>query len=144
MLRDSPAFLQLIPRILHLGIGCRRGTPKEKIREAVLRVVEEQGIYIKAIADVSSIDVKQDEAGLLDFCSGWKLLVRFYSADELQVVKGDFSASEFVKSTVGVDNVCERAAMLSAGKDAKLIVKKTCMDGVTVAVAQEEWSVRFE
>ena len=103
-----------------------------------------QGIYIKAIADVSSIDVKQDEAGLLDFCSGWKLLVRFYSADELQVVKGDFSASEFVKSTVGVDNVCERAAMLSAGKDAKLIVKKTCMDGVTVAVAQEEWSVRFE
>ena len=70
--------------------------------------------------------------------------MRFYSADELQAVKGDFSVSEFVKSTVGVDNVCERAAMLSAGEHAKLIVKKTCLDGVTVAVAQEEWSVRFE
>ena len=139
---DDP--LVLIPKILHLGIGCRRGTSKEKIRAAVLKVVEEQGIYIKAIADVSSIDVKQDEAGLLDFCRGWKLPVRFYSADELQAVKGDFSASEFVKSTVGVDNVCERAAMLSAGEHAKLIVKKTCLDGVTVAIAQEEWSVRFE
>jgi cobalt-precorrin 5A hydrolase len=45
---------------------------------------------------------------------------------------------------VGVDNVCERAAMLSAGENAKLIIKKTCLDGVTIAVAQEEWSVRFE
>jgi cobalt-precorrin 5A hydrolase len=43
-----------------------------------------------------------------------------------------------------VDNVCERAAMLSAGENAKLIVKKTCLDGVTIAIAQEEWSVRFE
>lgn len=139
---DDP--LVLIPKILHLGIGCKRGTPKEKIRAAVLKAVEAQDIYIKAIADVSSIDVKQDETGLLDFCSGWKLPVCFFSADELLAVEGDFSSSAFVKSTVGVDNVCERAAMLSAGKDAKLIVKKTCLDGVTVAVAQEEWSVRFE
>ena len=139
---DDP--LVLIPKILHLGIGCRRGTPKEKIRAAVLKAVEEQGIYIKAIADVSSIDVKSDEEGLLNFCSGWKRPVRFYSADALQAVKGDFSASEFVKSTVGVDNVCERAAMLSARENAKLIVKKTCLDGVTIAVAQEEWSVCFE
>lgn len=139
---DDP--LVLIPKILHLGIGCKRGTPKEKIRAAVLKVLEAQDIYIKAIADVSSIDVKQDETGLLDFCSGWKLPVCFFSADELLAVEGDFSSSAFVKSTVGVDNVCERAAMLSAGKDAKLIVKKTCLDGVTVAVAQEEWSVRFE
>ena len=70
--------------------------------------------------------------------------MRFYPADALLDVQGDFSASEFVKSTVGVDNVCERAAMRSAGENAKLIVKKTCLDGVTVAIAQEEWSVRFE
>ena len=139
---DDP--LVLIPKILHLGIGCRRGTPKEKIRAAVLKVVEEHGIYIKAIADVSSIDVKSDEEGLLNFCGGWKLPVHFYSAEELLAVSGEFSASEFVRSTVGVDNVCERAAMRSAGENAKLIVKKTCQDGVTVAVAQEEWSVCFE
>lgn len=145
--RKSNVFedpLILIPRILHLGIGCKRGTPKEKIRAAVLKILEDNGIYMKAITGVSSIDVKQDEEGLLDFCRGWKLPVRFFTADELLAVVGDFSSSAFVKSTVGVDNVCERAAMLSAGENAKLIVKKTCLDGVTVALAQEEWSVRFE
>ena len=145
--RKSEIFedpLVLIPKKLHLGIGCKRGTPMEKIRAAVLKVLEENGIYMKAVADVSSIDVKQDEAGLLEFCKAWKLAVYFYSADALLATNGNFSASEFVKSTVGVDNVCERAAMRSAGENAKLIVKKTCLDGVTVALAQEEWSVHFE
>ena len=139
---DDP--LVLIPKKLHLGVGCRRGTPMEKIRAAVLKVLDENGVYMKAIAAAASIDVKRDEAGLLDFCDAWRLPVNFYSADELLSAEGDFSASAFVKSTVGVDNVCERAAMLSAGENAKLIVKKNCMDGVTVALAQEEWSVCFE
>ena len=136
--------LTLVPRILHLGIGCKRGTPMETIRTAVLKVLEESRIFIKAIAGVSSIDVKQDEAGLLEFCAAWKLPVHFYPADDLLTVAGEFSASAFVKSTVGVDNVCERAAMRSAGRNAKLIIKKTCLNGVTVAIAQEEWSVCFE
>ena len=145
--RKSEIFedpLILIPKKLHLGIGCRRGTPAEKIRASVLKVMDDTGIYMKAIAGAASIDVKQDEAGLLDFCKAWELPVHFYSPDELLAVEGDFSASAFVKSTVGVDNVCERAAMRAAGKNAKLIVKKTCLDGVTVAIAQEEWSVCFE
>lgn len=139
---DDP--LVLIPKKLHLGIGCKRGTPMEKIRAAVMKALEENGVYMKAIAAAASIDVKRDEEGLLEFCRAWKLPVRFYSADELLAVPGDFSASAFVKRAVGVDNVCERAAMLSAGENAKQIVKKTCLDGVTIALAQEEWSVCFE
>ncbi|MGI6653306.1 MAG: cobalamin biosynthesis protein [Christensenellales bacterium] len=44
--------------------------------------------------------------------------------------------------TIGVDNVCERAALMRGGK---LIVSKTAVDGVTVAVAvaEEAWEVRF-
>ena len=136
--------LVLIPKILHLGIGCKRGTPVEKIHAVYMQVMKKNGIFFKAVTGAASIDVKQNEEGLLEFCRRWKLPVQFYSADELLAVQGDFSASEFVKSIVGVDNVCERAAMLSAGENAKLIVKKTCLDGVTVALAQEEWSVRFE
>ena len=40
----------------------------------------------------------------------------------------------------GVDNVCERAALKGADK---LIVKKTALNGVTVAVAAEKLEVRF-
>ena len=63
-----------------------------------------------------------------------------YTAKELQKVQGNFHASAFVESQVGVDNVCERAALLDAEK---LIVQKTARDGVTVAVAAEHWEVRF-
>ena len=136
--------LSLIPKKLHLGIGCKRFTSMEKIRSAVLAVLQSQGVHMRALAGAASIDVKQDEAGLLEFCTAWNLPVRFYPADALMAVRGEFSASEFVKNTVGVDNVCERAAMRSAGENAKLIVKKTCLDGVTIAIAQEEWSVCFE
>lgn len=136
--------LQLIPRIMRIGVGCKRGTPVEKIEAAVTATLEREKIRFEALAGLASIDVKKDEEGLLAFCQRHTLPTTFYSAEMLMQLRGEFSASSFVKSTVGVDNVCERAAMLSAGKNARLIVKKTCMDGVTVAVAQEEWSVCFE
>ena len=41
----------------------------------------------------------------------------------------------------GVDNVCERAALLNASE---LIVRKTILNGVTVAVAAENVEVSFE
>ena len=136
--------LKLIPRILHLGLGCKRNTPVEKIRAAVEQTLQAGRIRREAIVSAAYIDVKRDEEGLLAYCAENELPIRFYSAEELRGVAGEFSASAFVSSTVGVDNVCERAAMRSAGENAKLIVKKTCLDGVTVAIAQEEWSVHFE
>lgn len=136
--------LKLIPRILHLGIGCKRGMTEESIRRAVLSALESEHIHREAVATASSIDVKKDETGLLDFCKSWALPVKFFTAEELSAAEGNFSASTFVRNTVGVDNVCERAAVLRAGAGAELIIKKTCLDGVTVAVAQEKWSVGFE
>ncbi len=53
---------------------------------------------------------------------------------------GTFSASEFVRETVGVDNVCERAAVLAGGS---LIIPKTAAGGVTVAAALLDWRVAF-
>ena len=48
--------------------------------------------------------------------------------------------SAFVQKVTGVDNVCERSALLGAEK---LIVKKTALNGVTVALAAEKSEVRF-
>ena len=132
--------LVLTPRILQLGIGCRRDTPEEKIEAAVSSVLERRGIRREAIACVASIDLKAQEPGLLAFCEKWALPVHFYSADELLKVEGEFPASEFVKRITGVDNVCERAALLGAER---IVIHKTAMDGVTVALAQKTWEVAF-
>ena len=136
--------LLLVPRRLHLGIGCRRGTPVEKLRAAVEAALEAAGVEAEALKCAASIDVKRDEAGLHKLCKELNLPLRFYSAEELMAVEGDFEPSEFVRKTVGVDNVCERSAVCSAGKNARLLVHKQRMDGVTVAIAQEDWSVSFE
>ena len=133
--------LLLVPPVLHLGIGCRRGTTCEAIEAAVSQVCRQQGIHPKAIKHVASIDLKAEEKGLLEFCEKWGLPVTFYTAAELRHVPGEFTASERVLQVTGVDNVCERSAMMNAEK---LLVKKTAMDGVTVAIAQEHWEVRFE
>lgn len=132
--------LRLTPKILHLGIGCRKGTSKEAISEAVGAVLSENQIDRKAVKCCASIDLKAQETGLLDFCREAGLPVKFYSAEQLNAVPGDFTPSAFVRSVTGVDNVCERAALLGAET---LIIKKTARDGVTVALAAEHWEVSF-
>ena len=132
--------LQLIPRILHLGVGCRKGTSLEAIRSAVTQVLQDHGIDPHAVKSAASIDLKAQEQGLLDFCEEAEIPITFYSAEQLRAVPGEFTKSQFVSSITGVDNVCERSAMIGADR---LIVKKTACSGVTVAVAEEIWEVHF-
>ncbi len=132
--------LRLIPRILHLGIGCHRNASAVDIERAVDTVLEENRLDPCAVKAVDSIDLKANEVGLLQFCRhrGWT--AQFHSAAELRTVKGTFASSAFVEKITGVDNVCERAACFDAGC---LIVKKTVYNSVTVAVAAEKWEVHF-
>ena len=140
MQKPFSTTLRLIPPVLTVGIGCRKGTPLESIRQAVEEVFLENGLDLRAVKGVASIDLKAQEQGLLEYCKEMNWPVRFYSADELLSVKGVFTASAFVKSVTGVDNVCERAAKIASDR---LIVRKTAKNGVTVAVAEEKWEVRF-
>lgn len=132
--------LRLVPKVLRLGLGCRRGTTAQAIQDAVSRVLEENEIDIRAVKGAATIDLKAEEAGLLEYCeaNGWPL--SFYSASRLRDVPGEFTSSAFVRGVTGVDNVCERAALLGADR---LIVRKTAVNGVTAAVGLEKLEVRF-
>ena len=132
--------LRLTPRVLRVGIGCRRGTAQETIEAAVAAVLSAHQLDPSAVKGVYSIDLKQQEAGLLAACAKHNWPTVFYTAEELRSVPGEFTDSPFVQEMTGVGNVCERAAMRGAEK---LLVKKTAVDGVTVAVAAEHWEVSF-
>lgn len=132
--------LRLIPKVLHLGIGCKRGTTAECIAQAVDMALKQENLEKRAIRCAASIDLKQEEPGLLQYCREQGLPVRFYSAQELMALPGEFTPSDFVRKTTGVENVCERAACMGAET---LIVKKTALNGVTVAIAAEKLEVRF-
>lgn len=141
--RTEKPFLQtlrLIPKVLRLGIGCRKGMEAEIIGATVANVLSEHGLDERAVKSVASIDMKSGEPGLLEFCRSHGWPVEFYSPEELRAVQGEFASSAFVRSVTGVDNVCQRAAMIGAET---LLVEKTACGGVTVAVAAEHWEVRF-
>ena len=78
--------------------------------------------------------LKKDEEAIKSLAN--KLDVPFvtFTKDELNLVKGDFCESEFVKKVVGVGNVCERSVCIQCKN---LIVKKTAKDGMTVAIGRE-------
>lgn len=138
------ALLTLKPKEYIIGIGCKRGKEEEKINQFILKNLDNCGILTEQIMAVTSIDKKKDEAGLTAWCRKKQIPFWTYTAEQLQQTDGDFSASDFVMEQVGVDNVCERAALFACQDGGSLVYKKHAEDGMTIAVAKREWSVRFD
>lgn len=136
-------WLRLIPHSVYLGIGCRKGVSADAVGRTIAAALEQRQIDPRSIAGVGTIDIKQHEPGLTAFCrdNGWTL--RRYSAEQLMRVPGSFTASEFVASVTGADNVCERSAVL-ASDGGRLLFGKYAEDGVTTAAAEKAPAISFE
>ena len=141
------SYLRLVPRAVVLGVGCRRGTDPEFMKEKVFALLKEHGIDPAAVKAIASVDVKQDEPAVLDLkqlfdgeCLHQPCEHRFYTPEQLNQVPGDFKESAFVKKQIGVGNVCERSACAAGGK---LLVEKQAGDGITLAAALE-WQGELE
>ena len=125
--------LHLVPRIAVLGVGCKKNVLPQTLETALAAFLDRTGVCEQAVSAVASIDLKKNEPGLLDFCAahGWPL--KTYPAEQLREVEGQFTPSAFVKGVTGVDNVCERSAVLASG--GTLCQGKTAGDGITMALA---------
>lgn len=135
--------LVLTPKCLVMGIGCREGVPKERIMYEINGILRSNSLSKKSIRSLASINMKKDEKGLLEAAEDLGVPAVFFSAEELNSTEGEFSRSTFVESVTGVDCVCERAAVAASHKG-KLILRKTSNDGVTVALALDEYILRTE
>jgi cobalt-precorrin 5A hydrolase len=136
------AALRLIPRRVYVGIGCRKDIGEAAIAEIFDSSIESLSLDGRCVAGVGSIDLKKTEAGLLGFCKNRSIPCVFFDTAALQSVEGSFSGSDFVKKTTGVDNVCERAAVLASG-NGEIIIKKTARNGVSIAAAAADMDLRF-
>ena len=133
--------LNIIPKVFTLGIGCRRNTTLENIENLILPQLKLMKISLHAIKEICSVDLKKDEQGLLAFAAKYNLPARFFSAAELAQQEGDFTPSALVLRVVGVDNVCERAAI--AASAGNIILPKLSKNGVTMALAQVPITIDF-
>ncbi|MCM1145419.1 MAG: cobalamin biosynthesis protein [Blautia sp.] len=138
------AVMVLKPKEYILGVGCKRGKSAEELESFIGKTLERLSISKEQVYALSSIAQKSDEQGILTWCRREGIPFLTYSAEELQQVNGTFGASSFVREQVGVDNVCERAALKACGQGGELIFPKHAENGMTIAVARREWTVWFD
>ena len=128
--------VKLRPLRYCVGIGCKKETDPFEMAEFVKDVLDSAGIAASEIYRVASIDIKAGEPAVKVVAELLGAPFFVYSTEQLARVDGEFSRSEFVRSVVGVDSVCERSAAAACGGAYRLVVSKQVRNGITVAVAE--------
>ena len=124
---------------LIVGVGCRRGTPADSIVAAVTEGLTLAGHSPQEVRYLASADLKADEAGLLEAAERLDIPLRLISGPEIRASGRIFNISTFVQDKVALPAVAEPAALL-AGRRTQLILPKTIIKSVTVAIARENCS----
>jgi cobalt-precorrin 5A hydrolase/precorrin-3B C17-methyltransferase len=129
--------LVLHPPVLALGVGCARGASATEIQALVATTLAKAGLAAGAIAAVTSIDLKADEAAVHDLAAALGVPARFFTAAELLAETPRLKTpSDTVFRAVGCYGVAEGAALAAAGGDGALIVPKQSSAAATCAIAR--------
>ena len=178
-------FIDPVNRCIGASHSGWRGTVADITHETVQLMNRTYGSKPEDIHTFIGPSICQDcyevsEDVIEEFVKKYGLDFLTYPKEVLKEVPGTFSGSAFVSQTVGVDNVCERAALAACRKEDKekikqprcgregkeksymqqncdsrenqkkmlvqgrLLLKKKAKDGMTLAIAEREWSVRFD
>lgn len=138
---NKNALIWLRPRRYVVGMGCRKNKASEELLAFYQETLEQAMVEPGEVYALASIEKKKDEPGLLAISERMRIPFFTYTAEELNRVGACVHSSEFVKAQVGVDNVCERAALAGCGANGTLIYEKQAFDGMTIAIAERNWSV---
>lgn len=133
------------PRILHLGIGCRKDCPTKGVAEEIARQIEAKGWSPLSVASISTIALKEKEPAIHHLSKQWQCPLHIFSAQELSMISVPHP-SEKVRQVTGVDGVAESAAIKAAQYGPLLIEKQKCKlsegGDFTFALAQEASTIR--
>ena len=132
----SRETLILRPPSLVAGIGCNRGTTKEELMAFLEAAFKEKKLSLKSLSKIATVDLKQDEKGMLDLAQELGIPIVFYGRDELNSIKNIIKPSKMVEKHLGVKSVCEAAAILASSRG-NLIVPKMIKKNATLALARK-------
>lgn len=130
-----PGTLAFRPRNLAVGVGCNRGVPADDIDLAIRETLANNMLSIHSVRNMATIDIKRDEAGIIECARRFGWDIHFFSPDRLNSVSG-ISPSPAVKRATGAAAVAEPAALLSAVADKILVGKTKWKKDVTIAIAE--------
>ena len=133
-------FTILRAKSIVVGLGARKDSSEDSIIEAVDIALERVHIPLASVNRFATVDIKRSSVAMVKAVEHLGKPLEFLSVDALRSLNHkDLSPdSKMVQEKIGVGGVCERAALLVAGENSKLILKKTKLNGVTVAIAEGE------
>ena len=135
--RESIEITQIIPKNISIGIGCKKGTSKEKIIFAIKDILKELNISNKAIRVIGTVDVKKDELGIIESAKYFDVPLKIIEREDIKKIQDNFEKSEFVEKTIGVTSVSAPCSILASEKKGKLLIEKKRYEGITLSVFQE-------
>ncbi len=121
---------------LIVGVGCRRGTEADAIVAAVEEALAAAGCDLARVRLLASADLKAEEAGLLAAAQRWACRCGWSLPTNCETRSASLHVPHCVQEKVDLPAVAEPAALL-AGRRTQLLLPKTTIHGVTVAIARE-------
>lgn len=124
-----------------VGMGCEKGCSTEHLNELLLQCLKQADLVLDDIQSINSIDIKEQEHGLIELSASKGKPYHTYSAKQLSVVDDLLSTkSDYIHSITGIYGVAESAALFAAQSittdTAELVLNKQKTDRATCAVAR--------
>lgn len=136
--RKKLEITRICPKNIILGIGCKKDTKAEDILDAIENSLNKHNLDIKAVKHIATVDVKENEIGLLKAAKFLELELKIISREEIKKVEHLFEGSDFVEQNIGVRAVSEPVALLSSSQKGKFIEMKSRHNGITVSIYEED------
>ncbi len=120
---NETAILYYHPKVLHLGVGCRKECSIEGVAEYISNYIREVNLSAHSIASICSIELKKDEPLLPELSKFFSNVpINIYNSEQLADIEVP-NPSEHVKSVTGVSSVSEATAICSS-KYGELLIEK--------------------
>ncbi|WP_409439054.1 cobalt-precorrin 5A hydrolase [Psychromonas sp. GE-S-Ul-11] len=124
-----------------VGMGCERHCPEQVLQGLLEECLVKAGLTIDDISAITSIDIKNDEVGLIGLAETLQKPYLTFSAQTLSLMEDRLSTkSDYIFKTVGVYGVAESAALYQAqqltNNGSELLLNKHKNKQATCAIAR--------
>lgn len=129
--------VQIVPKKIVIGIGCRKNTEAERIEEAVRQALAALALHPLSVKAFATIGLKADEKGIHAACKTFDAELKVVPDDFVKMVQSRFEGSDFVFKTTGLYAVSEPCGYVASGFGECLLEKQKC-GGITLSI----WRVK--
>jgi cobalt-precorrin 5A hydrolase len=123
---------------LVVGIGCRKGVSEEQVEKTVRHALAQR--TLADVREIATVDIKAEEPALLAFSRKHGIPLRVIAKQQIESRSWVTQPSDWVRQSVGLDGVCEPCALIASTRG-RLVVPKTTLAGVAVAVVEDDWGL---